>query len=60
MIKDVMRIFNIQDYVYDPIDKTLIIYEKVPVNIFVRIKYYTKNYVDNYIVKTDRTKRLNV
>lgn len=60
MIKDVMRIFNIKDYVYDPIDKVLIIYEKVPVNVFVRIKYYTKNYVDNHIVKTDRTKRLNV
>jgi len=58
IINEIMQRYNIENYTYDIDNKTLIIYQKISVRKFIKIRNETKDRIDNYIIKTD--KRLNV
>lgn len=53
-----MQRYNIESYTYDIDNKTLIIYQKISVRKFIKIRKETKDRIDNYIIKTD--KRVNI
>lgn len=58
VINEIMQRYNIESYTYDIDNKTLIIYQKISVREFIKIRNETKDRIDNYIIKTD--KRVNI
>ena len=58
IINEIMQRYNIESYTYDIDNKTLIIYQKISVRKFIKIRKETKDKIDNYIIKTD--KRVNI
>ena len=52
MIRDVMLMYGIETYIFDPSTKTLFIYQSLPVHRFVKIRKKLSKYVDNYVVKS--------
>ena len=54
IINEIMKRYNIENYTYDIDNKTLIIYEKISVRKFIKMRKETKDRIDNYIIKTDK------
>ena len=60
IINEIMQRYNIENYTYDIDNKTLTIYQKISVRKFIKIRNETKDRVDNYIIKTNKRKRVNI
>ena len=59
MVDEIMLEYGITNYDYDLSDKTLIIYQNIEVNTFVKIRNELYG-VDNIIVKPHKHAKINV
>ncbi len=59
MIDEIMKKYEITNYDYDISDRTLIIYQSILVNVFVKMRKELKG-VNNIVIKPHKLAKINV